>query len=203
MEDDGAFNEDAYDVSTVRGHQRPTPSVATVQVGTLASAPPEAPEPPPEWAKQWHAQGKTQPKTDARRLTGNCVSWHADRGYGFIQRDDGLADIYVHQRDIQRAGFRSLRERELVEFDVGKMEDGKLFAKNVTGPNGADCIGLPHGSSGKRARGDDDESDDGGDGPTRTTKPAHGASAEASKSKSSKPGAAMAFVPRAVVRKKK
>ena len=52
------------------------------------------------------------------RLSGKCAKWNQKGGWGFITRDDTQTDIFVHQRAIQRKGFRSLLEGERVEFEV-------------------------------------------------------------------------------------
>jgi len=52
------------------------------------------------------------------------VKWFNDqKGYGFIQRDDGGKDLFVHHSAINASGFRSLSEGQAVTFDV--VEDTK------------------------------------------------------------------------------
>ena len=63
------------------------------------------------------------------RLTGKVKWFSSEKGYGFIQREDG-PDVFVHHTAIQSSGFRSLEEGELVEFDVIEDEKG-LKAKDV------------------------------------------------------------------------
>jgi CspA family cold shock protein len=47
------------------------------------------------------------------------VKWFSDaKGYGFIQQDDGSPDIFVHYSEIDGAGFRSLQEGQVVEFEL-------------------------------------------------------------------------------------
>lgn len=58
------------------------------------------------------------------------VKWfNAKKGYGFISTDEGK-DVFVHHKEIQSDGFRTLREGEEVEFDIAQGPKGEL-AKNV------------------------------------------------------------------------
>ena len=46
------------------------------------------------------------------------VKWFNNaKGYGFLGRDDG-ADVFVHYSSIQLEGYKSLKEGDLVEFDI-------------------------------------------------------------------------------------
>jgi CspA family cold shock protein len=54
----------------------------------------------------------------AERVTGVVKWFNAQKGYGFIQRDDGQKDVFVHFSAIEAGGFRELREGEPVEFEV-------------------------------------------------------------------------------------
>ncbi|HEY9070764.1 MAG TPA: cold-shock protein [Candidatus Ozemobacteraceae bacterium] len=47
------------------------------------------------------------------------VKWfNNDKGYGFIQRENGEKDAFVHHRSIQGSGYKSLNEGQQVEFEV-------------------------------------------------------------------------------------
>lgn len=59
------------------------------------------------------------------------VKWfNADKGYGFIQVEDG-DDVFVHFSAIQSDGFKSLSEGDKVEFEITDSERGPQ-AVNVT-----------------------------------------------------------------------
>jgi len=73
-------------------------------------------------------------KSNARRgiatvATGTVKWFNADKGYGFIQQEDG-GDVFVHFSAIQKPGYRSLEEGEPVEFEVQTGPKG-LQAANV------------------------------------------------------------------------
>ena len=65
------------------------------------------------------------------------VKWSSnEKGFGFIEQDDGSADVFCHFSAISGNGYRSLNEGDEVEFDVEQGQKG-LQAKNVTVTNAA------------------------------------------------------------------
>lgn len=72
---------------------------------------------------------------DPLRTTGTVKWFDADKGFGFITRDDGDADVFVHFSGIARPdghrGRLNLAEAQRVEFDVTQGRKG-LQAENVT-----------------------------------------------------------------------
>lgn len=59
------------------------------------------------------------------------VKWFNDqKGYGFIAKDDGSGDVFVHFSAIKGEGFKSLAEGDAVEFEVVDSEKGPK-ASNV------------------------------------------------------------------------
>jgi len=62
-------------------------------------------------------------------MEGKVKWFNADKGYGFIERDNG-EDVFVHFSAIQGDGFKTLDEGQSVEFDVVDGNRGKQ-AENV------------------------------------------------------------------------
>ena len=63
-------------------------------------------------------------------VTGT-VKWFNDaKGYGFIQPSEGDKDLFVHMSSIQMEGFKTLKDGQEVEYEVGESDRGPV-AKNV------------------------------------------------------------------------
>lgn len=64
-------------------------------------------------------------------LTGE-VSWFSNgKGFGFVTRDDGGGDIFCHFSAIKTDGYKTLKEKQRVRFDVEDGPKGKPQAANV------------------------------------------------------------------------
>lgn len=63
------------------------------------------------------------------RATGTVKWFSQEKGFGFIQREDG-PDVFVHFSSIQSRGFRTLEQGEPVEFEILEEPKG-LKAQNV------------------------------------------------------------------------
>jgi CspA family cold shock protein len=50
-------------------------------------------------------------------MQGKVKWFNAEKGYGFIEREDG-GDVFVHFSAIQAEGFKTLEEGQMVEFDI-------------------------------------------------------------------------------------
>ncbi len=57
------------------------------------------------------------------RVTGTVKWFSRQKGYGFIQPEDG-EDVFVHYSGIQGSGFRNLEEGEAVEFTIEETPKG-------------------------------------------------------------------------------
>ncbi|HJQ56127.1 MAG TPA: cold-shock protein [Vineibacter sp.] len=62
--------------------------------------------------------------------TGTVKFFNTQKGFGFIQPDDGSKDVFVHISAVERAGMRTLNEGQKVQFDV-QSDRGKLAAANL------------------------------------------------------------------------
>ena len=63
--------------------------------------------------------------------TGKVKFFNEQKGFGFIEQDNGEKDCFVHFSEIQTAGFKTLAEGEAVSFDVESGPKG-LVAKKVS-----------------------------------------------------------------------
>jgi cold shock protein len=61
------------------------------------------------------------------------VKWfNTTKGYGFIQPEDGGADVFVHISAVERAGIGNLQEGQKVSFEaVRDQRRGKVSAENL------------------------------------------------------------------------
>lgn len=63
-------------------------------------------------------------------MKGTVKWFNSQKGFGFIQPDDGSKDVFVHISAVERAGMRGLNEGQKVSFDV-VTERGKSAAANL------------------------------------------------------------------------
>jgi cold shock protein len=66
------------------------------------------------------------------RMSTGTVKWfNSQKGYGFIQPDDGGKDVFVHISAVERAGMGGLNEGQKVSFEVQRGQQGKMSAENL------------------------------------------------------------------------
>ena len=64
--------------------------------------------------------------------TGTVMWFNNQKGFGFIQPDNGNKDVFVHISAVERAGMYDLREGQKVSFDiVSDSKTGKSAAENL------------------------------------------------------------------------
>ena len=62
--------------------------------------------------------------------TGTVKWFNAQKGYGFIQPEDGSKDVFVHISAVENAGMNTLREGQKLSFDLAS-DRGKTSAANL------------------------------------------------------------------------
>jgi CspA family cold shock protein len=60
--------------------------------------------------------------------TGTVKWFNAQKGYGFIQPDDGSQDVFVHISAVERSGIGNLQEGQKLSYDLERGNQGKTSA---------------------------------------------------------------------------
>ncbi|HET7153791.1 MAG TPA: cold-shock protein [Hyphomicrobiaceae bacterium] len=64
--------------------------------------------------------------------SGTVKFYNEQKGYGFIQPDNGGKDVFVHATALERAGMNGLREGQKVSFDTQPdRRTGKIAVNNI------------------------------------------------------------------------
>jgi CspA family cold shock protein len=77
------------------------------------------------------AGGAPQRQLTGEKATGTVKFFNAMKGFGFIQRDDGQPDAFVHISAVERAGMASLNEGDRLQFEIEVDRRGKYAAVNL------------------------------------------------------------------------
>lgn len=63
---------------------------------------------------------------------GTVKFFNEDKGYGFIQPDDGSADSFVHISAVQAAGMQTLSKEQRLNYEIEVGSNGKSSAVNLS-----------------------------------------------------------------------
>ena len=65
-------------------------------------------------------------------MTIGTVKWfNTQKGYGFIQPEDGSKDVFVHISAVERSGMGNLHEGQRLSFELERGQGGKSSAVNL------------------------------------------------------------------------
>jgi len=64
----------------------------------------------------------------SERIKGRVKWFNDSKGFGFLTRDDGKGDVFVHFSAITMGGFKSLAENDVVEFELITSDKGPKAA---------------------------------------------------------------------------
>lgn len=65
-------------------------------------------------------------------MSAGTVKWfNSQKGYGFIQPDDGAKDVFVHISAVERAGLGNLQEGQKLRFEIERGQQGRISAVNL------------------------------------------------------------------------
>src|SRR5437763_13815683 len=88
-------------------------------------------------------------------MARGTVKWfNAQKGYGFIQPDDGSKDVFVHISAVERAWLTSINENQKLSYELERGQQGKTSAVNLHteyGPMARACPGTGR-HCGRRSR---------------------------------------------------
>jgi len=76
-------------------------------------------------------RGGPQRQLTGEKATGTVKFFNSMKGFGFIQRDDGQPDAFVHISAVERAGIPTLNEGDRLEFEIEVDRRGKYAAVNL------------------------------------------------------------------------
>jgi CspA family cold shock protein len=67
-------------------------------------------------------------------MSAGTVKWfNGQKGFGFIQPDDGSKDVFVHISAVERSDLGNLTEGQKLTYDLEKGQQGKVSAVNLRG----------------------------------------------------------------------
>ncbi len=64
--------------------------------------------------------------------TGTVKWFNSNKGFGFIQPEDGSKDVFLHVSAVERAGLQSPADGQKVEYELESGRDGRSSAGNLS-----------------------------------------------------------------------
>ncbi len=65
-------------------------------------------------------------------MATGAVKWfNAQKGFGFIQPDDGGPDVFVHISAVERAGMQNPKEGQRLSYELERDRKGRVSAANL------------------------------------------------------------------------
>jgi cold shock protein len=79
-----------------------------------------------------HSRGVLIAYLEFLLMASGTVKWfNAQKGYGFIQPENGGADVFVHISAVERAGMDNLREGQKLSYELEQGQRGRVSAVNL------------------------------------------------------------------------
>ena len=57
-------------------------------------------------------------------IKGKIKWYNSKKGYGFIERDDGEKDVFLHASSVREAGLKFVSENQVIEFELQDSDKG-------------------------------------------------------------------------------
>jgi CspA family cold shock protein len=70
-------------------------------------------------------------KKEKTMPTGTVKFFNSDKGYGFIQPEDGGTDAFVHISAVEKAGMSTLNKEQRVSYELETDQRGRTSAVNI------------------------------------------------------------------------
>jgi CspA family cold shock protein len=70
---------------------------------------------------------------EGKNMAKGTVKWfNKNKGFGFIEQEDGGEDVFIHINDVERAGLDTLLEGQKVQFELKPGQKGKTQATSLS-----------------------------------------------------------------------
>ncbi len=76
--------------------------------------------------------GGGQRQLTGENATGSVKFFNSTKGFGFVARDDGESDVFVHISSLEKSGIPSINEGDRLKFDIEIDRRGKFSAVNLS-----------------------------------------------------------------------